>query len=90
MNKTYYALECECLEENGYNLEYVGKGKDKCSHAALLSDKYIINFVYVSSSKINVYNDFDEYPISVKNAFNYYSNKFSHVGECNAILTDEK
>lgn len=89
-NKTFFALECECLEEKGYNLNSVGKSKDKCSHASLLSDKYIVNFVYVSSSKLNVYDDFDKYPISIRNAYDSYSDKFCHVSECNFILTSDR
>jgi len=89
MNNTFYALECECLNDKGYDLKFVGKEDDKCSHASLLSDKYIVNFVYVSSSKQKVFDDFAKYPEEIKNAFNNYNEKKSYIGQCNQILIDE-
>ena len=91
MDKQFYALECECLDENGYDLKKISKNKDVCSHAVMISDKNLLKFVYLKSSKVNSsFEKIEDYPLSIKEAFDKYNyNNEIYVDNCNDILTNK-
>lgn len=83
--KGFYALGCQCLNNGKYSLDLVGKDKDKCSHSTMTGDKELISHIIKLSSKINLPTTFEEYPESVRKAFETYEKK-DYLGICNEML----
>lgn len=87
----FYSLECECLNEKGYDLDILGKEGERCNHSSLLSDKYIINFVFFKSSNhYPTYKTFEEYPSERQIAFNSCNQEKLFVENCNELLRSQK
>ena len=83
--KTFYGLDCECLGEDGYIMDKVMKDTDKCSHSTMISDKNVIDFVYISSRNEKMYDNIEEYSEEVKKAFRDYKDK-DYEKSCNLLL----
>ena len=86
-------MDCECLDENGYDLEKLGKKKDICSHATMISDKNLLKFVYLKSSKmISSFEKIENYPQEIQKAFTDYkiNDDDYYLRVCNEKLTTEK
>ena len=65
----YVALNCECMSEDGYDLNKISKKVDKCSHSPMISDKYIIRYLYSMSSEEPTYEALEKYSKDIFRAF---------------------
>ncbi len=83
----YVALTCECISPEGYDLVKVSKKVDKCSHSPMISDKFVIRYLYSMGSDEPTHDALEKYPKEVFKAFtNAISLNYEDI--CNKILHD--
>jgi hypothetical protein len=44
-DKIYSAIGCDCLKDGVYDLNSISKAKGKCSHATVMADKHLIDYL---------------------------------------------
>ena len=80
--QNFGAISCECLDSdtNIYN------DKEKCSHAGMLHDNYLIEYInsIVNDPKENIYENFD----SKKEAIEKYNPENDYEGVCNNNISN--
>ena len=82
IEQNFSAISCECLNQNSN--EY--KNLKGCSHATMLHDKYLFNYIYsiVNNAKNNIYDGIEN---KVEAAKKYKSN-YDYTQQCNNDLYD--
>lgn len=87
IHKPFSAIGCDCLlDTNAYEMKFVSKNADKCSHATMINDSVLISFIGKLISKNELYENLDLYNKDIQTAFKNYNRNENYQDTCNQKL----